>query len=143
MVKYTNKDKENAWKAFSEYNRMYWCLKTTGEPFLGVCITCGRRFVKTALEAGHFVGGRSNAVIFSMKFVNPQCAYCNRIMHGETKKYREALYERHGKEYVDRWEMKLKAYAKMAKIGTVDWVERTRRYKWLLNRLKEPYKFRL
>ena len=64
-------------------------------------------------------------------------------MHGETDKYRKALYERHGEAYVDRWELKLKAYAKMAKVGKIDFVERTARYRRLLDKLKRPYKYKL
>ena len=142
MAKYTDKDKTKAWKAFSEYNRRYYCIKTTGTEYRGICITCSRGFVYSALEAGHFVSGRSNAVLFSMKFVRPQCTYCNRIMHGETNKYRKALYLEYGEDYVDRWELKLKSYAKSAKIKNIDWVERTERYKRKLKNIMKPFGLR-
>lgn len=105
--KLQNKAKKEAWDEFSRFIRIRDCLKTTGFAFLGVCITCERRFHIRYLQSGHFIGGRSNAILFDEIGTNAQCKYCNEYKHGEKKKYEAVMVERHGQEYVD--EMKANA----------------------------------
>jgi len=102
------KEKDNCWKSFSKYIRIKGCLETTGLPFVGICITCERQFHIGMLEAGHLIGGRKNSVLFSEKLVNNQCTYCNRIQHGEYKKYKKAMCKRYGEERLERWIIRLK-----------------------------------
>lgn len=99
--KLQNKAKSEAWDEFSRFIRIRDCLKTTGFAFLGVCVTCGRRFHIRYLQAGHFIGGRSLAVLFDEIGTNAQCKYCNEYKHGEKKKYETIMVERHGQEAVD------------------------------------------
>ncbi len=133
-------EKDKAWEEYSRYSKIKGCLDASGLPFIGTCITHGpAQYHIGYLQSGHFVSGRSDAVLFSNFFVNNQCNYCNMINHGETEKYRKALYKKHskkhgkshGKEFIDRWEMKLKAYAKSAKVNMTDedWISRRKRYK--------------
>ncbi len=64
--------KKKAWDAMSIYIRTKECLETTGLPFVGVCFTCDKRFHIDALDAGHFVSGRRNAVLFEENGVHIQ-----------------------------------------------------------------------
>lgn len=65
--------KNRAWKWFSLYIRARDCIKTTGSISRGKCVTCGKEFNFKDLQAGHFVQGRNNAVLFNELGVNAQC----------------------------------------------------------------------
>jgi len=100
--KIKNPEKKKAWDEFSRYVRMRDCLKTTGLPFVGICITCWRRFHISYLQAGHFIAGRRNAILFDERGTNAQCKWCNETKHGEPKKYKVVMIERYGKKKVDQ-----------------------------------------
>lgn len=89
------KDKTKAWDAFAKYIRVQGCLETTGLAFLGVCITCGKQFHISYLQAGHFMSGRRNAVLFQEQGVHIQCRYCNMVLNGDHKKYRKILIKKY------------------------------------------------
>src|ERR1019366_6086358 len=71
------KAKDNAWDSFSIYIRTRDCLKTTGNPDEGLCCTCSRLYSIKQLQAGHFIPGRHNSVLFSEQGVHAQCFGCN------------------------------------------------------------------
>ena len=69
--------KSAAWKAFSIYIRTRDCLRFSGDPELGKCVTCKRAYPFKKLQAGHFIQGRGNAVLFDERLVYSQCLGCN------------------------------------------------------------------
>jgi len=69
--------KDKAWEAFSLYIRTRDCIRFTSDPEQGMCVTCKDPYPRTKLQAGHFVGGRGNAVLFNEQIVYSQCAHCN------------------------------------------------------------------
>lgn len=69
--------KDKAWDAFSIYIRTRDCLRFTGNPKVGMCVTCKKKYMIYELQAGHFVAGRGNAVLFNEQIVYSQCGYCN------------------------------------------------------------------
>lgn len=79
MAKKTDrqKAKEKAWVAFSKYIRTRDCLRFTGDPEEGMCVTCKRSYPFSKLQAGHFISGRGNAVLFDERLVYSQCLGCN------------------------------------------------------------------
>ena len=107
--KLPNKLKAKAWKAFSKYIRVRDCIKTTGLPYVGVCITCDKRHHINYLDAGHCYPGRRNANLFNERFTNIQCRYCNQYCHGKPKKYEKVMIEWYGAEYVARQKIRLMA----------------------------------
>lgn len=109
MAKKTNStSKARAWNRFSQWVRVKGCLDTTDYPFVGVCITCRKRYHIRALQAGHMIPGRRNGVLFHEKLTNPQCVICNERYHGRPKKYRERMIEIHGEKQVSQWECEAK-----------------------------------
>ena len=88
--------KKKAWKAFSEYIRTRDCLKTTGLPDYGRCITCSKIVPKTLLQAGHFIPGRHLANLFSEKGTHAQCYNCNINLKGNTLEYRRQIIKLYG-----------------------------------------------
>lgn len=71
------KAKEAAWSAFSLYIRTRDCRRFTGTPDNGICVTCRREYGIKQLQAGHFISGRGNAVLFDERIVYSQCIGCN------------------------------------------------------------------
>jgi len=79
MVKKTERQlaKDKAWQSFSRYIRTRDCLRFTGDPEEGMCVTCQGLFPFKKLQAGHFISGRGNAVLFDERLVYSQCYQCN------------------------------------------------------------------
>lgn len=71
------KAKDKALEAFSIYIRTRDCLRFTGDPTEGKCVTCNREYPFKQLHAGHFIQGRGNAVLFDERLVFSQCPGCN------------------------------------------------------------------
>lgn len=69
--------KSKAWDSFSLFVRTRDCLRFTGDPENGICISCKRWLPRKQLQAGHFIGGRGNAVLFREDLVYSQCSFCN------------------------------------------------------------------
>ncbi|GAG08831.1 unnamed protein product [marine sediment metagenome] len=110
--KLQNKAKAKAWEKFSRFIRVRDCLAATGLPFVGVCITCGRRFHIRYLQAGHCLPGRSNAKLFDEKLVFAQCKYCNEVKHGEKKKYEAKMITKYGKAKFEQMKIDAKKIIK-------------------------------
>ena len=105
MAKSLNKpSKTRAWNRFAQWVKVRDCLATTGLPFVGVCVTCGKRFHIRALQAGHCFPGRRNGRLFQEELVHTQCILCNELRHGRHKKYRQIMETKHGKEKIAAWE---------------------------------------
>ena len=105
-----NKQKDKAWKAFSNWVRKSECLTSTGTFEKGICVTCdiaGRpsEFPYEKLQAGHAVGGRGNAVLFHEELVHIQCQQCNRQgnggLSGDYGNYMTYLVRKYGLEHAE------------------------------------------
>jgi len=90
--------KAEAWRIFSRMIRMRDCLQATGDPGRGRCVTCGRPYDFKALQAGHWLTGRRNAVLFDERGVHGQCRTCNLWGQGEGPAYTEFMEKTYGKE---------------------------------------------
>jgi len=89
--KSVTKLKKEVRKVFSDYIRLRDCLRTTGSPDYGNCITCTKLTPRKLLQAGHFVDCRHNATLFDETNVHAQCARCNVYLDGEILKYRREI----------------------------------------------------
>lgn len=69
--------KKSAWQSFSIFIRTRDCLRFSGDPELGKCVTCNRVYPFKQLQAGHFIQGRMNSVLFDERLVYSQCVGCN------------------------------------------------------------------
>lgn len=94
------RSKEKAWKAFSRAIRLRDCLFTTGSTEYGKCCTCGRVFPYGQLQAGHFIAGRNNSILFEPRAVHGQCRGCNLYGHGKQAEYGKFMLEKYGKDTV-------------------------------------------
>lgn len=89
------------WKIFSYYIRLRDCLRTTGKPTMGHCISCGRLYPIEKLQAGHFISGRQNANLFHEKGCHAQCIRCNIFLSGNVLEYMDAMIRLYGKKVVN------------------------------------------
>lgn len=123
------KARANAWSQFSLFIRLRDSIKTTGTKQTCLCITCGNSRPtggKGCVQAGHFIPGRGNSVLFEEDQVNGQCYVCNYRLKGNWVEYECIMIERHGKEKVEE----MKKMARQTKIYTVaDYLEIETRYK--------------
>jgi hypothetical protein len=75
------------WPVFSRYIRTRDCIRTTGSPLHGKCVTCGKKYPIGKLQAGHFIPGRTDAILFDETQVHAQCYRCNVKLQGMWHKY--------------------------------------------------------
>lgn len=124
------KAKEKAWKAFSAYIRTRDCINYTGSTEEGICVTCRAELPYSKLQAGHFVGGRGNAVLFDERIVYAQCGYCNQKppmgLGGNYAAYTLFMIDEYGREKVEEF-LKLRHQTKVYKLK--DFIEIGQKYK--------------
>jgi len=123
--------KRRVWEVFSIYIRRRDCLRATGSPDYGECISCGQPFEFHQLQAGHFIPGRHNANLFSERGVHAQCARCNGVLSGNVLEYRRQIIKLYG-EGADE---ELEAEARQIKKFTVGELEELLIY--YQNKIKE------
>lgn len=93
--------KTKAWAAFSLFIRTRDCLRFTGDPENGICVTCKRPYPLKKLQAGHFIAGRTNAVLFDEDAVYSQCYGCNIGRGGSHVEYFVFMEEEVGRERIE------------------------------------------
>lgn len=93
--------RKRAWDTFSIYIRTRDCLRLSGDPDIGSCVTCKRPYNFKQLQAGHWIPGRRNAVLFSEQGVHAQCDSCNRHLKGNPIKYWLFMEETYGRKIMD------------------------------------------
>lgn len=93
--------KKDAWTWFSKYIRLRDCLITTGTKEYGLCFTCGRRKHFKELQAGHFLDGRWNSILFEEDGVHAQCRQCNLFKSGNKEMYEPKMLKLYGAERVE------------------------------------------
>lgn len=93
--------KKKLWKIFSIYIRMRDCIQTTGTTTHGKCCTCGRDYPIGKLQAGHFIPGREDSILFDPSCVHAQCYRCNVQRSGEWVKYFRFMEKKYGRKGID------------------------------------------
>ena len=93
--------KDKARKAFSWYIRLRDAVLTTGTTEAAVCCTCGKAFPVKDLQAGHFISGRTNGILFDERGVHAQCCGCNLYGRGRVVEYRDYMLKRYGQDVID------------------------------------------
>lgn len=90
--------KKTAWQYFAYYTRRKECMETTGDYDYGICCTCGEQKEFGMLDAGHFVSGRVDSILFDEDMVHIQCVRCNRFASGMWPEYYEYMVDRYGED---------------------------------------------
>ena len=120
--------KAKAWKVFSEYIRK----RGADEGGTNTCITCGKLAHWKELHAGHFVGGRRNAVLFNEDLTHPQCVTCNIFLGGNYQAYTLKMLDMYGRDKVDEF---LALKHKTVKLTRADFVDIIDMYRYKIRLL--------
>jgi len=130
------KAKKDLSRIFSTYIRTRDCLATTGMLDEGLCCTCKRRYPLKKLQAGHFIPGRMDSILFEPTCVHAQCYRCNMRRQGEWVKYYRFMQKKYGNDEIERL---MKLSEKNCSI-TIGWIESTKTYYLTkIDELKENY----
>ncbi len=96
--------KARAWDEFSKYVRLRDAFATTGTKEWLSCCSCDKTypaFGKGCAQAGHFIPGRSHALLFREKGVHGQCYNCNHTLKGNWVNYEEFMLSKYGRKVVE------------------------------------------
>ncbi len=123
------------WPVFSKYIRLRDCLITTGTIWKGACVTCGKVYrMGKQLQAGHFVPGRTRAILYDERGVHAQCYRCNRHLQGAWPPYYKFMLKVYGQKVVDEL---IDLYGQDMEL-TPEWFEQSYEYyKWAVEYMQE------
>ena len=95
--------KEWLWELFSKYIRLRDCIKTTGTTKRGRCVTCSKIYpINKGFQAGHFIPGRADAILFDPDCVHGQCYRCNVVLGGDWPAYYRWMQANYGQEKIEQ-----------------------------------------
>jgi len=126
------KAKKAAWSQFSRFIRLRDSLKTVGNTIQCVCISCGAikpTFGKGCIQAGHFIPGRHNGVLFHEELVHGQDFHCNIGLKGNWVPYESAMVTLYGRDRVEEFKKMSKGKAELVKYTVSDYQEIEKKYK--------------
>ena len=129
--------KAKAWTEFSRYIRLRDAIKTTHTKDRVICCTCDKEypaFGVGCVQAGHFVPGRGNAILFEESGCNAQCFMCNCIKKGCWPQYMDFMLKEYDMKVVTDL---LRLNKTVRKYTPVELEELRDKYKKLYNDLKE------
>lgn len=96
--------KRKAWQKVSLFIRK----RDADEDGFVNCVTCGIRKHYTQGDAGHFIPGRGNSILFDIRGIHFQCKPCNGGFRYQTftknevaENYRKYMLKRYGKKVVE------------------------------------------
>lgn len=101
-----SRQKKKTWDACSKYVRRrdmisYKKLHPEINEDITECITCGRVYPIKKLQAGHFIAGRTNGVLFDLRGIHSQCYGCNVGKNGNMVNYYQFMEKKYGKGVID------------------------------------------
>jgi hypothetical protein len=120
--------KNKCWKLFSEFIRR----RDADEGGTTRCVTCKKPIFWKEAHAGHFVPGRTNAVLFNEEITNAQCVACNVFKGGNYQEYTLYMLDKYGREKVDEF---LQLKHQVRKYTTTELEEMITHYKQKLSEM--------
>ena len=112
--------KAKLWRLTSEYVRRSYANK---EGYVS-CYTCGFTYYWNEVDAGHGIGGRSNAVLFDLEIIRPQCKKCNMPPNcGMYYEFGKRLNQENGEGWYEEKKIKSTQPVKFTKSAIKDMIE--------------------
>lgn len=118
-----SKAKKRAWSAFS-----LWVRSRGSVGGMNNCVTCGRLYPikgRGVIQAGHFIPGRHNSLLFDERNCHPQCYGCNVMKKGNMVKYYKWMRKTYGTKVINELE---KLDNKIVKYSVEDLLEIEKHY---------------
>lgn len=91
--------KNECWNIFSLYIR----LRDSNKDGMCYCISCGSKHYYKEMQAGHYIGGRGNSVLFHEDIVNAQCVACNIFAGGNYIDYHFAMRKKYSERQLQEF----------------------------------------
>ena len=138
--------KKKVWKeAFSPYIRARDAIASDANAATGgidwlICCTCGKRYPAFGIgcaQAGHFIPGRGNAILFDERGVHGQCYNCNINLKGNWPEYMRFMMDKYGRDVVDEL---LRLKKTVRKFTVIELQELYKKYKAEYEKFKEMEK---
>lgn len=93
--------KKDAWEQFSRWVRLH----ESDENGMVKCVTCPKVAHWKTMQAGHFIPGRHNSILFDERGCHSQCYACNcGWLKGNPRKYNKYMLEVYGQDVIDELE---------------------------------------
>lgn len=92
--------RQKAWEVFSRFIRLRDCEAYQKGEMVAPCFTCERVTHYSELQAGHFLQGRGNGILFDEAGVHSQCKRCNIFLRGNPDAYWPKMIKIYGWETV-------------------------------------------
>ena len=91
--------KKKAWDLLSKIIRMQAANRMGNCK----CVTCGawKPWHGAGMQAGHFIAGRGNSILFDERGIYPQCYHCNIGLKGNMVEYFVFMEWKHGRKVID------------------------------------------
>lgn len=93
--------KKLAWSVFSLYIRIRDCDLYQKGGMVAPCYTCGSVTHYSKLQAGHFLQGRGNSILFDEEGVHAQDIHCNIFLRGNPDEYWPRMLKEYGADKVN------------------------------------------
>lgn len=126
--------KHSVWKSFALY------IKMRDANAAGVCFCCtcqkGMAWNDMECNAGHFIAGRSNAILYDETIVHAQCSRCNNYGGGKPWDYEQFMIKQYGHSYEDLEEIKMRRH-QIKKYTLEELKDLKKHFDTEFNRLKE------
>lgn len=89
--------KKKAWSLCSQ------AIRLEGRDCEGLvtCCSCQRRMPWKEIQAGHFIDGRFNSILFDERGIHPQCGVCNVVFNGRKEEYFLFMEHKYGRGVID------------------------------------------
>jgi len=91
--------KKKAWELLSKAIRLE---RREGPGLLVECVSCQRKMPWKQIQAGHFIDGRFNSILFDELGIHPQCGVCNVVHNGRKEEYFIYMEKQFGREAIDQ-----------------------------------------
>lgn len=92
--------KKKCWTLFSLYIR----IRDSDWRGNATCVTCGLTKHYKQMQAGHFIPGRHNSILFDERNVHAQCYGCNVMKQGNSIKYFRFMQQQYGDAVIEELE---------------------------------------
>jgi hypothetical protein len=89
--------KKKAWELLSRAIR----LEAREKDGLVTCVSCKRRMPWKQIQAGHWIDGRFNSILFDERGIHPQCSMCNVVHNGRKEEYFIFMEAKYGRGVMD------------------------------------------
>lgn len=124
--------KAEVWKIFSLYIRQ----RDADSNGYASCITCGVKMHYKKLQAGHFIPGRRNAILFDERGCHVQCYACNcGWLKGNPRMYDRFMQQNYGEKVIK--ELEDLNYGPAKQFTKEELLTLKEKFKTLLNQLEK------